>query len=503
MANLLQDLEGTLEQSSTIETSISNHLKYYFNFSRDTKYEKRIHQELVSFFKEKKGNKNYFTQEGPHTKIKPSNFNSIMHFFLKRLWDEENFSNIMKIPSSLVFIQENTAHIKNAKVALEDIQKHTSSFKLFTFIPPEKNFFSMQLSEQVKICSDWIKNGNKQNALLERFKLIGGFVQTMYLLGQNLIKLGEDLEANKNVTVATEELNENIIETRAGILTQVIMNHQLTKGGYLKFSEAPLRRSLILNAGNNLSKEGVNIKYIYSLLTPAKSTGVTDKEIAMAAGKILEDFKIAAFSEKKDEGKPSEGISLKDFSKVIDVILYEVRGIIRAGEEPAKMRNSIRVLSENLGQACPGITERHITLIYLYLKDIYKPTKPFSKEIYDTFLSIAEKFKVPALEAKGIFYLIDSENLDSLKEPLTTFIEKYSKEDKKELSDKQVEMLKSIMGNFPKEVIINQFHSIREKIKLKVDDPNKKKMIDTISQPIYTKITDIRYSHAESKLKDK
>ena len=50
MANLLQDLEGTLEQSSNIETSISNHLKYYFNFNRDTKYEKRIHQELVSFF---------------------------------------------------------------------------------------------------------------------------------------------------------------------------------------------------------------------------------------------------------------------------------------------------------------------------------------------------------------------------------------------------------------------------------------------------------------------
>ena len=167
MANLLQDLEGTLEQSSNIEASITNHLKYYFNFNRDTRYEKRIHQELVNFFKEKKNNKNYFTLEGNQAKIKPVNFNSIMQFFLKRLWDEENFANIMKIPSSLIFIQESTAHIKNAKVSLEDIQKQTSSFKLFTFIPPEKNFFSMALSEQVKICADWIKNGNKQNALLE------------------------------------------------------------------------------------------------------------------------------------------------------------------------------------------------------------------------------------------------------------------------------------------------------------------------------------------------
>ena len=164
----------------------------------------------------------------------------------------------------------------------------------------------MQLSEQVKVCSDWIKNGNKQNALLERFKLIGGFVQTMYLLGQNLIKLGEDLEANKNVSAPTEELNDNLIENRAGTLTQIIMNHQLTQGGYLKFSEATLRRSLILNAGNNLTKEGIGIKYIYSILTPAKSSGITDKEIAMAAGKILEEFKIAAFSEKKEDGKSSE-----------------------------------------------------------------------------------------------------------------------------------------------------------------------------------------------------
>ena len=59
MANLLQDLEGKLEQSSNIETSITNHLKYYFNFKRDTSYEKRLHQELLLFFKEKKGNKNY------------------------------------------------------------------------------------------------------------------------------------------------------------------------------------------------------------------------------------------------------------------------------------------------------------------------------------------------------------------------------------------------------------------------------------------------------------
>jgi hypothetical protein len=503
MANLLQDLEGTLEQSSNIETSISNHLKYYFNFNRDTKYEKRIHQELVSFFKEKKNNKNYFTLEGNHAKIKPVNFNSIMQFFLKRLWDEENFATIMKIPSSLVFIQEGTAHLKNAKVSLEDIQKQTSSFKLFSFIPPEKNFFSMQLSEQIKICADWIKNGNKQNALLERFKLIGGYVQTMYLLGQNLIKLGEDLEANKNVSAPTEVLNDTLIENRAGILTQIIMSHQLTEGGYLKFSEAPLRRSLILNAGNHLTKEGIGIKYIYSILTPAKSSGITDKEIAMAAGKILEDFKIAAFSEKKEDGKPSEGLDLKDIASVIDLILYQVRNIIRAAEEPAKMRNSIRILSENLNQTCPAISERHITLIYLYIKDIFKLGKTATKDIYDTFISIAEKLKVPVGEAKCIYYLIDSENLESLKEPLTTFIDKYSKEEKKELNDKQVEMLKSIMGNFPKEVIINQFHSVREKIKLKVEDPNKKKMIETISNPIYSKIKDIRFSHAESKLKEK
>jgi len=503
MTNLLQDLEGKLEQSSNIETSITNHLKYYFNFKRDTSYEKRLHQELMLFFKEKKGNKNYFHIEEGHTKIKPSNFNSILHFFLKRLWDEENFNSIMKLPSTMIFIAENTAHINNAKVSLEDIQKQTSPFKLFPFIPPEKNFFSMPMSEQVKVCSDWVKNGNKQNALLERFKIIGSFVQTMYLLGQLLLKLAEDLEANKNVTT-TEEISGNALEERAGILAQVIINHPLTVGGYLKFSETPLKRSLMLNSGAYLTKEGINIKFIYSLLTPTRNSGVTDKELAVAAGKILEDFKSLAFSEKKEEPKTENNLNLKDLSRVIDFILMEVRAIIRSGEEPAKMRISVRAISESAITVCPGITERHITLVYLYLKDIYHHGKNSNpKDILDTYMAISDKFKLNAIDSKYIYYLIDSETLDSMKEPLSHFIEKYSKEEKKELSDKQVETLKSIMGNFPKEVTLNQLFSIKEKLKLKVEDEPKKKMIEIISTPLLNRITDMRFLHAEAKLKEK
>lgn len=504
MANLLQDLEGKLELSPNIETSISNHLKYYFNFTRDTSFEKRIQSEISIFFKEKKGNKNYFTQEGALTKLKPANFNNIMQFFLKRLWDEENFNAILKMPATISFINEGTAHAKNAKVSLEDIQKHTSSFKLFPFIPPEKNFFSMQLSEQVKICSDWIKNGNKLTSLLERFKLMGSFVQTMFFLGQNLIKLSEDLDANKGMAAPPEELTQDSIEQRAGILAQVIMNHPLTRGGYLKFSEGTLRRSLAISAGNNLSKDGISLKYIYSILTPAKSMGVSDKEIAIGANKILEDFKIAAFSEKKEEPKAEITLPLKELSRQIDFILYEVRNIIRANEEAAKMRTSIRTLSDTISQSCPGVTERHITLIYLFLKDIYRPGRAFTnKDVVDTYQAVSEKFKINSQDAKGIFYLIESENFDLLKEPLSTFIDKYSKEEKKELSDKQIEMLKSIMGNFPKEITTNQFYSIREKLKLKVDDETKKNMIDTISKPIHQKIADFRFSFLESRLKEK
>ena len=504
MGNLLQDLEGTLEQSSNIETSITNHLKYYLNFNRDTRYEKRLQQELLSFFKEKKSNKNYFHTEGSTIKLKPANFNSVMQFFLKRLWDEENFNNIMKHPATMAFIAEGTAHVKNAKVSLEDIQKQTSAFKLFPFIPPEKNFFSMPMTEQVKLASDWIKNGNKLNHLLERIKLIGSFVQTMYLLGQLLIKLGEDLEANKIAQPQVEEVSQDTVEVRAGILAQTIMNHPLTRGGYLKFSETPLRRSLALNDAHNLTKENISLKFIFSILNPARSMGIGDKEVAMAANKILEDFKVAAFSEKKEEQKVEPSVSLKDLSKAIDQILFEVRSIIRANEEPAKMRTSIRTLSEKVAQSCPGISERHITLIYLFLKDIYRPGRAFTnKDVVDTYNAISEKFKLSLSESRGIYHLIESENLDSLKEPLSSFIDKYSKEDKKELSDKQLEMLKSIMGNFPKEITVNQFHSIREKLKLKMEDESKKKMIEVISLPIYNKIADLRFNHAESKLKEK
>lgn len=504
MANLLQDLEGKLEQSANIETSITNHLRYYFNFNRDTSYEKRIQTEISLFFKEKKGNKNYFTPEGSNTKLKPANFNNIMQFFLKRLWDEENFNGILKLPATLSFINEGTANVKNAKVTLEDIQKHTSNFKLFPFIPPEKNFFSMQLSEQVKVCSDWIKNGNKLSSLLERFKLMGGFVQTMYFLGQNLVKLSEDLDSGKGLATPPEEITQDSIEQRAGILTQVIMNHPLTRGGYLKFSEGTLRRSLAISAGQNLSKEGISLKYIYSILTPARSMGVADKDIALAANKILEDFKIAAFSEKKEENKAESLVNFKEFARYIDMILFEVRAIIRANEEPARMRTSIRSLSDISAQSVPGITERHITLIYLFLKDIFRPGRAFTnREVVETYQAVSEKFKIPAQEAKSIFFLIESENVESLKEPLSSFIDKYSKEEKKELTDKQIEMLKSIMGNFPKEITVNQFHSIKEKLKLKVEDESKRTMIDTISKPIEQRIADIRFIHMESKLKEK
>ena len=90
-----------------------------------------------------------------------------------------------------------------------------------------------------------------------------------------------------------------------------------------------------------------------------------------------------------------------------------------------------------------------------------------------------------------------------MKEPLSHFIEKYSKEEKKELSDKQVETLKSIMGNFPKEVTLNQLFSIKEKLKLKVEDEPKKKMIEIISTPLLNRIADMRFLHAEAKLKEK
>ena len=260
----------------------------------------------------------------------------------------------------------------------------------------------------------------------------------------------------------------------------------------------------MLNSGAYLTKEGINIKFIYSLLTPTRNSGVTDKELAVAAGKILEDFKSLAFSEKKEEPKTENNLNLKDLSRVIDFILMEVRAIIRSGEEPAKMRISVRAISESAITVCPGITERHITLVYLYLKDIYHHGKNSNpKDILDTYMAISDKFKLNAIDSKYIYYLIDSETLDSMKEPLSHFIEKYSKEEKKELSDKQVETLKSIMGNFPKEVTLNQLFSIKEKLKLKVEDEPKKKMIEIISTPLLNRIADMRFLHAEAKLKEK
>ena len=503
MRHLVADLDGNLEINQNIEITIANTIKFYFNFKRGTSYDKRIRQEVFNLFKEKKANKSLFFPET--TNLRPQGFNQIINSLLKRLWDEENFNGLAKIPP-ITFAESSLKDVTETKIGLDEVQDYTIHLKLIPFIPPDKNIFKMPEAEQIKQSATWIMNGNNIQSLIEKYKIIGLYTQTVFFAGQNLIALAGDYskegvsEAKKNV-----ETDEKIIEERSSILAQVILSHPLTVQGYFKFSESTLKRSIQLNASENLTTD-VNLKYFYEILSKGKSgQKLSEQQVATAAAKVMADFKKLAFSPKvKTEEEPIlPAENHKSFAMVIDMVLFELRTLLKSTMDQATTSASLKRIQDRILVHTEDFKERHLTFTLLYLKEPGKPDRMNEKDFLEALIEKGKKFKIAEEDVKYIYFLIQSEKADFGNIPLSYFVAQSIKEDNNtNLNEKQANQLRSVLGNLPKEVLVNHFYHIREKLKAKVQTPEKILMVESITEYIHIKIAEFRFSWAKNKIQE-
>ena len=81
-------------------------------------------------------------------------------------------------------------------------------------------------------------------------------------------------------------------------------------------------------------------------------------------------------------------------------------------------------------------------------------------------------------------------------------VEKCIQEDEKGiLNESHIKILRSLFGSLPDELKASQFYSVKEKIKLKIEDPVRKKMVDSLTELITQKIRDIKTKWVLSHLK--
>jgi hypothetical protein len=503
MRNLVADLDGNLELNQNIESSIQNTINYYFNFKEDSSFSKRIKQEIFTVFKDKKSNRTLFFPDS--NKLKPMGFNQIMNQMVKRLWEEENFSGQAKLPNNN-YVDNASKDLTGAKISLDDAKAYSSSLKLLPFLTTDQNIFKINLQEQVKLASNYIKNGNNLQSLVEKFKILGLYVQIVYFSGKALLNLAEDYakEPIQKAEVKPPITDDKIIDERATLLTSIIMSHPMTTQGYFKFSEAALKRSILISGGENLNPEA-NLKYFFEILNKGKmGQKVSDQQVASAAAKIMADFKKMAFGPKEkpeDSIEPAKGY--RDFAMVIDMVLYELRNHLKGNFDNAKSTIFIKKLVDKISTFTHEFTEKHLTFILLYLKDPPKNERMSESEFLETLYQKGLKLKVAQEDIKYIYFLIQSEKSDFGTIPLSYFVAQVIREDNNStLNEKQANQLKTLLGNLPKEVIVNHFYNVKEKLKSKVSQPEKILMVESITEYIHIKIADFRLKWAERKIQE-
>ncbi|MCB1180360.1 MAG: hypothetical protein KDK36_22460, partial [Leptospiraceae bacterium] len=154
-------------------------------------------------------------------------------------------------------------------------------------------------------------------------------------------------------------------------------------------------------------------------------------------------------------------------------------------------------------ESYPSITENHLTLIYLYLKDLDRK-KHTVKEGISFFKIYGEKFKVPLLDSYILYFLLITDKTPEFTGlPLSEFVNLCIEDDLYgSISEKEGKILKSLFGNLPKEVSINHFYQVKEKLKQKVEDPGKKKAIDMLAEYVHVRIAEKKGNWAVEQMMD-
>jgi hypothetical protein len=425
MKKLLEDLDGKIVLNQSPEAIINDSLKIYLNFVRGNEFSKRVEEEIKAIFEEKKSNKTYFFQPPKQNVLKSIGFNQIIHILIRRLWDEEDFFRITKNPSQISFISAEVQDIHSISISLSDVQKFISNQNVFPFISTgDISFFTRPELDQLRKAMIWIKSpGNSIQKFIERIRLIGAYIQTVFFAIQCLFEIAKDYQKEKpNENIKLTEIKKALSETEVRIVPVI-----------------------------------------------------------------------------------SESVELKtkiDYPLLVDILIYEIKNIFK---NPANLnlQEALKLITNKVRLILPEVSERHTTIIYLILKETTKSPQKTIEDYELYFKTLEEKLKVQYNDIKIIFFLLKSEQESILRDtPLSEFVEECISLDKDGvLTELQVKILKSLFTNLPKEIRANHFYSVKEKLKLKMEDSQKKKIVDTLSEFIHMKIRELRTKFALTELK--
>ncbi len=425
MKKMLEDLDGKIVLNQPPESIVTDCLKIYLNFVQGSNFSKRVEEEIKNIFDEKKSNKTYFFQPPKQNTLKSIGFNQIIHILIRRLWDEEDFFRITKNPSQISFIGAEIQDIHSVSISLSDVQKFISNQNIFPFISGgDVTYFTRTELDQMRKAMIWIKApGNTPQKFIERIRLVGSYVQTVFFGIQCLFEISKEYQNEKpNENIKPTEIKKALSETEVRIV--------------------PL--SIELNE--------LKTKIDYPLL--------------------------------------------------VDILIYEIKNLFK---NPANLnlQEALKLISNKTRIIVPELSERHTTIIYLILKEITKSPQKTIEDYELYFRTLEEKLKVPYNEIKIIFFLLKSDQESILKDtPLSEFVEEcITTEGTGILSEIQIKILRSLFTTLPKEIRANHFYSVKEKLKLKMEDSQKKKVVDTLTELIHMKIREERTKFALTELK--
>jgi hypothetical protein len=193
-----------------------------------------------------------------------------------------------------------------------------------------------------------------------------------------------------------------------------------------------------------------------------------------------------------------------DYPYIVDILLFEIKSFFKNAGQNFNVQEAIRTITSRIKKDIPEIGEKHVTLIYLIMKEVFKNPNQTLEDLSFFFQNLEEKLRVSQREIITIYYLILSEHDETLSEmALADFVDKCIAEDEKGiLTETYIKILKNLFGGLPKEIKANAFYTVKEKIKSRIEDPNKKKLVDTLCELIHLRVRELRGKYALKRLKE-
>ncbi|MCB1193812.1 MAG: hypothetical protein H7A23_11200 [Leptospiraceae bacterium] len=508
---LLEKLDKEIDFSVIDFSAINKLLKLYINFELETDFANTIQQETKKIFVEKQKDLNNFFPPPNQNKIRPIAFNAIIHSLLKRIWDEEDFHRITRYPSEINFLH-NGQEYSDAKIKPKDAQENITFLRLTSFLYPGTSFFTKTEEEQIARCADWIKKENSITKLIERIRLVGAYIQTVTFAGKILVKLSNSFAAEakpEEQEIEEEEISNDELEKRINKFIKIITDLREVRAGYITLKPAVLKRNLQLEDRKLIMKNTSLKDYFDFLLRYKSSTLKLTNENLMSCAEIVKVSYIKSLSYKEEDTPPNSEPPPKIFVKldypyIVDILLFELRNIIKHSKNTLNVKEEIIQLTWKLKSDFPMIQEKNVMLVFLLLREVQKyPTRIEDRQKL-LFKKISETLSVKMDEIYLVYYLIRSDYDESLlKEPLSEFVDFCIKNDVKGLlNENQVKIVRTLFGNLSPKIKANQFFSIKQYIKSKVTDPAKKKQVDILTELIHLKIRELRSNWVLKKMKE-